>query len=236
VLTLLVGPAIALFPKRWRERFALTPDEWKLAGSISGFLESVAALAALVGWYSYSVTHWAKDAIFSTADAHPQAAIPSGTEGFAALVLLLFHPFTWFIFYCGTEGTVRLLASAIGGTTFGILPLYLVERCYSLLLSRRSKLNSSEDSGAAADSLTTRTDTEGEILEIRSLKPKEEWIPPKIIHFRGVYYRLVQTYEERAKERNFVFLLRRLPAGVPSWTVIEYSSDVISTNANPPET
>ena len=91
VLTLLVGPAVALLPKRWRKRFVLTPDEWKLAGSISGFIESMAALAASVTWYSYSVTHWAKDAIFSTVEAHPLAAIPPGTEGFAALVLLLFH-------------------------------------------------------------------------------------------------------------------------------------------------
>jgi hypothetical protein len=226
VLTLLVGPAVALLPKRWRESFALTSDEWKLAGAISGFLESAAAMAALVAWYSYSVTHWARDAIFSTVDAHPQAAIPPGTEGFAALVLLLFHPFTWFILYCGVEGTVRLLASTIGGTTFGILPLYLVERSYSLLLSRRNKLNSSAGNRFEPDCLTTRTDAAGEILEIRAVLPKEGWLPPKTVRFGGVYYRLFQAYEERSTDRSFVYVLRRLSAGVPSWTVVNYSANV----------
>jgi hypothetical protein len=230
VLTLLVGPAVALLPKRWRKRFVLTPDEWKLAGSISGFIESVAALAASVTWYSYSVTHWAKDAIFSTVEAHPQAAIPPGTEGFAALVLLLFHPLTWFILYCGIEGTVRLLASAISGTTFGILPFYLAERCYSFLLARRGKLNckpnSPEGNGFEPDFLTKHTDAEGEILEIRSVQPKEGWLPPKTVRFSGIYYRLFQAYEERSTSRRFVYVLRRLSAGVPGWTVIDYSANV----------
>jgi hypothetical protein len=225
VLTLLVGPALALLPKRWRERITLTSAEWKFAGATSGILESVAALAALVGWYSYSVSHWAQDAIFSTAAAHPQGTIPPGTEGFAALVLLLFHPLTWFIVYCGIEGIVRLLAAGVNGTVFGILPLFLLERGYSFLSSRQNKSHSPEDHGSELDLLTTRTDEEGEILEIRSLKPKEEWVPPKIVRFQGVYYSLFQVYEERATSRYFVYALRRLSAGVHSWTVIDYSAN-----------
>ena len=232
MLILLTAPVIALLPKRWRERFPFISNELKLAGSISGFIESVAALAALAGWYSYSVTHWAKDAILSTVEAHPQAAIPPGTEGFAALVLLLFHPFTWFILYCGIEGTVRLLAAAIGGTTLGILPLYLVERCYSFLLSRRNKLSSPEGHRFEPDSLTMRTDDEGEILEIRAIQPKEGWLPPKTVRFRGIYYRLFQAYEERSTGRCFVYALRRLSAGVPSWTVIDYSANVSWVDPN----
>jgi len=193
---------------------------------VSGLVESFAALAALIGWYSYSVTYWAQEVIFSTAAAHPQAAIPPGTEGFAALVLLLFHPLTWFIIYCGIEGIVRLLASAIGGTTFGILPLCLVERCYSLVLSRRSRLNSPEDENFEPDFLSTRTDEEGEILEIRAIQPKEGWDPPKTVRFRGTYYRLFQAYEERPTGRCFVYVLRRLSSGVPSWTMINYSANV----------
>jgi hypothetical protein len=221
MLTLIAGPVIALLPRAWRERFALTFAEWKVAGTISGILESFAALAALVAWYSYSVTHWAQTAISSTVEAHPQAAIPPGTEGFAALALLLFHPLTWFIFYCGVEGTVRLLAAGINGTIFGILPLYLLERGYAFLWARRNQPNASGD-----DLLTTRTDAEGEILEIRSLKPKDGWLPPKIVRFRGAYYSLFHTYEERAEHRYFVFVLRRLSAGVPGWTVINYSANI----------
>jgi hypothetical protein len=191
---------------------------------MSGLLESVAALAALIGWYSYSVSHWAQDVIFSTAAAHPQGTIPPGTEGFAALVLLLFHPLTWFIFYCCAEGVARLLASAFSGTVLGILPLFLVERGYSFLSSRRNQPNSSGGASLESDLLATRTDPEGEILEIRSLQPKEAWVPPKIVRFSGDYYRLFHTYEERAQHRYFVYVLRRLSAGVHSWTVIDYTA------------
>jgi hypothetical protein len=225
VLTLLAAPAFALFPKRWRERFTLTSAEWKLAGVVSGIVESVTTLVALVGWYSYSVTHWAQAVIFSTAEAHPQAAIPPGTEGFAALLLLLFHPLTWFIFYCGFEGVVRFLAAGISGTVLGILPLYLFERSYSFLSSRRTTSPSQANDSLESDLLLMRTDAEGEILEIRSLKPKEGWDPPKIVRFQGVYYRLFQAYEERATSRRFVYILRRLSAGVHSWTVLDYSAN-----------
>ena len=230
VLTLLAGPALALFPKRWRERFTLTSAEWKLVGMVSGIVESVAALAALVAWYSYSVTHWAQAVIFSTAEAHPQAAIPPGTEGFAALVLLLFHPLTWFIFYCGIEGIVRFLAAGISGTVLGIFPLFLLEHSYSFLSSRRTKSHSPASDSLESDLLATRTDAEGEILEIRSLKPKEGWDPPKIVRFQGVYYRLFQAYEEHATSRCFVYVLRRLSAGVHSWTVIDYSANFRSVD------
>jgi len=225
MFTFIIGPLLALLPQAWRGRFNAPPGKWKLAGVISGALESFAALAALVEWYSYSVTHWAEDVISSTAAAHPQGAIPFGTEGFAAVVLLLFHPLTWLILYCGIEGVVRLLAAGVNGTVFGILPFYLLEWSRSLLPPLRSKPSSLGGNSSESDLLTTHTDAEGEILEIRSLKPKEGWIPPKIVRFRGVYYRLFQTYQERAKDHRFVFVLRRLSAGVYSWTVIDYSAN-----------
>jgi type IV secretory pathway TrbD component len=45
---------------------------WRPAVLLSGILESVVALIALVYWYSYSVTHWAADAVF--------AAIQNGAQ------------------------------------------------------------------------------------------------------------------------------------------------------------
>ena len=214
----------------------MTPGEWRLAGAISGALESLAALAALVAWYSYSVTHWSQDAIFSTAEAHPESAIPPGTEGFAALVLLLFHPLTWFILYSGIEGAVRLLSAGISGMTVGILPLYLIQRFYSFLITRGNGAHPDAGDALEPDTLLTRSDDEGEILEIRALQPKEGWLPPKTVRFRGVYYRLFQTYEERVTSRCcFVYLLRRLSAGVPSWTVIDYSANVRWADADKPK-
>jgi hypothetical protein len=226
VITFLAGPVVALLPKPWRDRFNLTPGEWKIAGVTSGALEALAAFAALVEWYSRSVTHWAQDAIVSTIAAHPQAAIPPDAQGFAALLLLLFYPVTWLIIYCGLEGTVRLLAAGINGTIFGVLPLYLLERCCAILFSRRSRWHLKSRNGSEIDALLLRNDAEGEILEIRAVLPKEGWLPPKIVRFRGTYYRLFQAYEERSTRHYFVYALRRLSAGVHSWTVIDYSADV----------
>jgi hypothetical protein len=229
VWTVFVGPFLSLLPARWRKQFNLSSSQWKVAASISGVCEAVASLTALVAWYSYSVATWAHRAIFSTIDAHPEAAIPADTVGFAALVLLLFHPFTLFILYWGVEGIVRFLAG-LSGSVLGILPIYLMDRLY-ILVSSRQPVSSLITEGPAlrnlklSDELAARSDSEGEILEIRSFRPKTGWDPPKIVCFKGVYYRLFQAYEERSAHRPFIFSLRRLTAGVPSRTVIYYSEE-----------
>ena len=128
VAKLFLAIVASCLPKRWRGRIPLDPQLWRLGAAVSGFLEALLSLGALIVWYSYSVTTWAQHTIFSTIDAHPQADIPPGTEGFAALALMALHPLTWVICYFGLEGTVRLVASFITGTVMGSLPLYGLER------------------------------------------------------------------------------------------------------------
>jgi hypothetical protein len=221
---LLAAPLAALLPSAWRRRYPLAPAQWKFAGVASGLLETFAAFAALVEWYSYSMTHWAPAALAATVAAHPEAAINPNAQGFAALLLLLMHPLTWLIIYGGLEGTVRLLAAGVNGTVFGIFPLYLLDRCIALLFLRGRY--SRGQAGDIPDDLALRNDAEGAVLEVRAAHAKEGWLPPKIIRFDGNYYRLFQTYQERSPQRSFVYLLRRLSAGVPSWTVINYSAKV----------
>jgi hypothetical protein len=66
---------------------------WTIAATLSGMIESFFALLAFVYWYSYSVTHWAKDAVYSAINGG--ARIPPNTEGFAAFALMFLHPVTW---------------------------------------------------------------------------------------------------------------------------------------------
>jgi len=205
---------LALLPKPWRETFHLSQSVWRFAGAISGFGEAAGASVALVAWYSYSVTHWVARAVLSTMNAHPESSIPENTVGFAALVLVLMHPVTWVILYFGVEGVVRGLASALTGGVFGILPLYLLERGVRLLTPQRGDLG---------DAFSTSSDLEGEILEIQSARSKPGWELPRIVRFRGNYYRLLNTYRRTSSRRPFVFVLRRLPVGVPGPTVIEYA-------------
>jgi len=54
VLIYLLGPLLALFPRRWRKLLpAGSAVEWRRATVLSGFGEAVIALIALMYWYSY---------------------------------------------------------------------------------------------------------------------------------------------------------------------------------------
>jgi len=126
MLSYTLGSFLAFLPKRWRESLPFHASvDWKPAVLLSGILECLIALIALIYWYSYSVTHWAADAVFS--------AIQNGAEinpnaiGFAGLAVTFLHPLTWLIAYFGFEGIVRLCA-AFTDTTLGVLPLYLLDK------------------------------------------------------------------------------------------------------------
>ena len=54
MLIYLLGPLLALFPRRWRKLLpAGSAVEWRRATVLSGFGEAVIALIALMYWYSY---------------------------------------------------------------------------------------------------------------------------------------------------------------------------------------
>src|ERR1700734_2943692 len=112
--TLLLGPILSLLPRRWREsRPLFSTIQWRVGAALSGIIESLFALVAFIYWYSYSVTHWAQDAVYSAINAG--GGIPPNTEGFAAFALMFLHPVTWLIGLVAIEGIVRLLGAAFTG-------------------------------------------------------------------------------------------------------------------------
>ncbi|HJX95970.1 MAG TPA: hypothetical protein VJ324_10160 [Candidatus Acidoferrum sp.] len=244
MLSYTLGPFLAFLPKRWRESLPFHASvEWRPAVLLSGILECAVALMALVYWYSYSVTHWAADAVFS--------AIQNGAEinpnaiGFAGLAVMFLHPLTWLIAYCGVEGMVRLCA-AFTDTTLGVLPLFLADKIYLQLARGGNPLSVGTDkfsqshlaSGMRAvreralmatlplvpDELHFMREGSDEILEIHSCRVKTEWTPPRVVRHEDRYYRL-EACSERTAPRPFVYTLRRLPAGVPGRTVLIYSPE-----------
>jgi hypothetical protein len=196
-----------------------------------------------VYWYSYSVTHWAADAVFS--------AIQNGAEinpnaiGFAGLAVMFLHPLTWLIAYCGVEGMVRSCA-AFTDTTLGVLPLFLADKIYLQLARGGNPLSVGTDkfsqshlaSGIRAvreralmatlplvpDKLHFTREGSDEILEIHSCRVKTEWTPPRVVRYEDRYYQL-EACSERSTPRPFVYTLRRLSAGVPGRTVLIYSPE-----------
>jgi len=218
---------------------------WTIAATLSGMIESFFALLAFVYWYSYSVTHWAKDAVYSAMDAG--ARIPPNTEGFAAFALMFLHPVTWLIGWCAVEGTVRFLGAAFTGNAIGILPLVLLDkilvRFTSSVRAERPRDMLSRWSSflpwirqrvgsigypVLPDEVRYSADATGEVMSIRSSRPKSGWEPPRIIRCKDIYYRL-ESISEPSGARPVLYVLRRLPAGVPGRTVITYSGSSKAT-------
>jgi len=198
-------------------------------------------LLASVYWYSYSVTHWAADAVSTAAGAG--ADIRPGAEGVTAYAVMLLHPVTGLIVLCGFEGIVRFLGAAFAGDVIGIFPLYALDRIFLRITSSgHAEAFAETPSGilsffswmrqraaflghpVVADEVRYSSDATGEVMSVSSSRPKSEWEPPRIIRCKDAYYRL-ETTSEHSGPRPFLYVLRRLPAGVPGRTVISYSLD-----------
>ena len=240
--TLLLGPLLSLLPRRWRESHPLfSRIHWPIAAALSGIIESFLVLVAFAYWYSYSVTHWAQDAVYSA--IQKGASIPPHTVGFAAFALMFLHPVTWLISLCAVEGTVRFLGAAFTGNVLGIFPLFLLDKVWTRFTSSPhaerpadtqnnwSSFFSSIRQRAAflgnpalPDEVRYSEDATGEVMSIASSRPKSGWEPPRIIRCKDIYYRL-EAASEQSGPRPFQYVLRRLPAGVPGRSVISYSPD-----------
>jgi hypothetical protein len=244
VLTILLGPLLALFPKRWRDALpsALSP-EWRIATILSGLAESAVALLAMLDWYSYSMVTWVSRGMDSATSGNLPHEANEQEIGLAAVTIFAMHPLTWAIAYFAVEGAVRFLSAAFSQTAMGILPLYLVEKVTAKISGRGTgkregtlppeRGNATSFGGAIKQKLISATSAEvpddlsfarngeDEILEIRSSRPKENWLPPKVVRIQDAYYRL-EASKNGAAPRPFVYVLRRLSAGVPGRNVLLY--------------
>jgi len=244
LLTYIVGPFLALFPKRWRKTFfSGVSVHWRRATALSGFAESVIALVALMYWYSYSMTTWVDRAL----DAALAGKLPTGVTdhdiGFTALVIWATHPLTWLIAYAGLEGTVRFVGAAFSENNMGILPLFLLDKAVAIIMGRGrprpsevagySQGHLSSYAGAirekvrgtilaqVPDELRYGREESDEILEIRSCRRKADWTPPRTVRYQNAFYRL-EGSAEKPEPRPYCYTLRRLTAGVMGRTVLVY--------------
>jgi len=215
---------------------------WERGATLSGFLEALIALAALVFWYSLSVTTWAANGLDSALRGGVERNVPGQAIGFAALMLWVLHPLTWLIGFFVLEGAVRMVGAAFAEHTMGTLPLYLVDCAYGKFTGRRPEPDALYSPGTGHfasfvaaikdqwqlrrlpqldDEVRQSREGEEEYLEIRACRPKMDWVPPRIVRVGDVYYRLEEATRSGAP-RPFVYRLRKLAAGVPGRTVIVY--------------
>jgi len=241
---LILGVALSVLPRRWRAPSLLEQAiPWVRCAILSGLLESLLAMLALISWYSRSVTTWAANALDSALRGGPEASVPGQAIGFSALVLWCLHPFTWFIAYFVFEGMVRFLAALSTEQLLPSWPLAIVDWSYGKLTQRPREgdalhtptakqqvqslaatlRQSAKTAGLTElpDELLESANGGDAILLIHSSRAKAEWTPPRVVRVGVVYYRL-EAASEGSRPRPFIYRLRRLSAGVPGRNVLLY--------------
>jgi hypothetical protein len=247
VLTYLLGPFLALLPKRWRDSlFAHLPIKWRWATVLSAFGECVVALISLMYWYSYYMNLLVNNGLDSALSGKMGPGVTDQAIGFTALVIWATHPLTWLLAYAGVEGAVRLVGAAFTETNLGIFPLFLLEKIVARITGNAgpsvaqaagySQRNLSSYVGAikekailsrleqVPDELVYVRNEAEEMLEIRASRRKADWTPPRTVRYQEAFYRL-EGYSEGAAPRPFRYTLRKLSAGVMGRSVLVYSPE-----------
>jgi hypothetical protein len=243
MFTYLLGPFLAMLPRRWRNALPLAGSiHWSRAGALSGLLESLLASVAMVYWYSHTVMVWIDHAAGAALQGKMGPEVKLEEIGFAAWAIMVVHPLTWLIAYFAVEGAVRFSSSAFSGSVPGILPLAVVDGLFRKLFGldrdsldpreQRQAFSSVSSSvkekilaaavPAGADELRSLKDGEREILEIHCSRRKDDWNPPRVVRCEDKYYRLEECRSGKTP-RPFVYVLCRLAAGVPGRNVLLYS-------------
>ena len=246
MLTFLLGPLLALLPRRWRNSLSFAESvNWRIAAVLSAFAESAIALTSLLLWYSYYMNLLVSNGLDS-ALAGKMGGATDQAIGFTALVIWATHPLTWLISYAGVEGSVRLVGAALTENNLGILPLFLLDRIFLKITGRSgpsaakaagyADSNLSSYVGAIRDKTLAKQKTgvpdelflsgvaPEEILEIRACRKKADWSPPRTVHYQGNFYRL-EASSEGAAPRPYRYSLRKLSAGVMGRTVLVYAPE-----------
>ena len=209
--TYIAGPFFAMLPRRWRARILpAEPAEFARAGVISGVIEAVLGLFALVAWYSIFVG-MASQAISHSANSGGGSPF----IGVFALIWFWINPITWCVAYFGVEGAVRSVSALANGDVYGMLPLYLLDR---LLHRGQAAIGPEED--VIADELLPGNKACD--MRIASCRAKADWEYPFTIKYGGTYFQVMSCRRLQGGLRPFVYSLRRLPAGERTSGLREY--------------
>jgi hypothetical protein len=245
VWTYLFGPFLSILPKRWLKVLPFAEKvRWGRAAAISGLAESIAALIGLSEWYSHAMTTWVGRAVETAFSGKLGPGVTPEQIGSVALVVWVSHPLTLLLGYAGVEGAVRFCAGAFTENALAILPFFVLDKIVLGPFTRRAPAaigsngrtsnNRSSFVGAirerafattlplVSDELCFKRGPSNETLEISACRKKDQWTPPRVVRYQDSYYRL-EADSLGAAPRPFRYVLRRLPAGVPGRTVLQYS-------------
>src|SRR5215813_2217230 len=93
VFTYLLGPFLAMLPRRWRNALPFSGAiRWTKAAALSGLLESFLALVAMVFWYSHSTMIWIDHAAGEAAQGKMGPEVNTHALGFVAWSIMMMQP------------------------------------------------------------------------------------------------------------------------------------------------
>ena len=247
MLTFLLGPFLAVLPKRWRQSLPMQKlVEWRIASLLSGFGEFVLGIIAYMYWYSYSMNTWVSRGLDAALAGKMDPRATDHDITIMSLFIFATSPLTWMILYVAAEGSVRLLGAAFSESYLGILPLFVVHKIL-LKITGQSGPGIAKEAGYTETNLSsyvgairekarvirtsiipdelcvTREGPDG-FLEIRACRNKLDWTPPRTVRYQNTFYRLEES-SHGSEPRPFRYRLRRLSAGVMSRTVLQYAPD-----------
>jgi hypothetical protein len=238
VLTYLLGPFLALLPRRWRNLLPVSSGvEWGRATVLSGFGEGMVALAAALYWYSYYMDLLVSNGVDSAIHGKMGGASDQAI-GFTALLIWATH--------AGLEGAVRLVGAAFTENNLGTFPLFLADKVF-LKFSGRSEQSVAKAAGYSEGNFSSYTaairekvmikglaevpdelcftgSPPDEFLEIRACRRKADWNPPRTVRYQDNFYRL-EASAGGTPPRPFRYTLRKLSAGVMGRAVLIYSPE-----------
>ena len=244
MLSVLLGPFLALLPERWRRSLpGFQSFDWRVPFILSGFGELLAAVVAMVYWYSYSVSSWVSRGLDVALAGKAGPGVNEQEIGFMAIFLFSTHPLTWLIAYFAVEGSVRLVGAAFAESHLGSLPLFVLDKI-SLKITGQGGPSAAREGGyregnwssyvgairekvlvsrrsSVPDELSVLKEGAEEFLEIRASRRKPDWTPPRTVKYQHTFYRL-EGCSNGPGARPFRYRLRRLSAGVMSRTVLVY--------------
>jgi hypothetical protein len=217
IWTSVFGPFLAFLPARLRAKwFSNRPIHWRRATVASGFLQLILTPVVLLLWMVMGIS---------------RLSASTGIGGYAGPVqtfyvfLLDLNPITWLILYQFVEGFFRIFAASLLDETPGTFVLFAADQ-FHLFLARKF----GPPQVFVAD-LVTRDDTRADWqLKIESCGAKRDWNVGRLLRYEGRYYR-IESNSQESGARPFVFLLRLLAAGVPSYSVILYSPETAAPAA-----
>lgn len=147
--TYIVGPFLALLPKRWRKALPFSGTiNWAHAVTLSGLAELAVAVAATLQWYSISMTTWVNRGLDVAMNSKAGSGITDHAIGGMAWFMWVNHPLTWLFGYFCIEGAVRMCGAAFSDSLLGTLPLAVVDKVVHYVLY--GSKTAEEAPGAAA--------------------------------------------------------------------------------------